>query len=143
MSFAINFFFNFSSIDEVSKEQRIGFYFLFFKKDFILFTTDINPIFKNHCVNNLKPFFWEIEKKISLPNQMKSVIKVSHNEVQYYWFVTIIITFLLSVNIKDLQASTIVWLTPENPTLDPLAVLHLNSRIYIEHKIIIYSNACR
>ena len=48
-------FFNFFSIDEVSKEQRIGFHFLFFKKDFILFSTDINPIFKNHCVNNLKP----------------------------------------------------------------------------------------
>ena len=34
----------------------------------------------------------------------------------------------LSVNRKDLQASTLVGLTGENPTLDPLAVLHLDNR---------------
>ena len=36
----------------------------------------------------------------------------------------------LSVNRKDVQASTLVGLTQENPALDPLAVLNLDNRLY-------------
>ena len=34
-------------------------------------------------------------------------------------------------NRKDLQASTLVGLTRENPVLDPLAVVHLDNQLYI------------
>ena len=34
-----------------------------------------------------------------------------------------------SVNGKDLQASTLVGLNPENPVLKPQAVQHLNNRL--------------
>ena len=37
----------------------------------------------------------------------------------------------LSLNRKDLQASTLVGLTQENPALDPLAVLHLDNWLYM------------
>ena len=37
----------------------------------------------------------------------------------------------LSENRKDLQVSTLVGLTRENPELDPQAVLHLDNRLYI------------
>ena len=37
----------------------------------------------------------------------------------------------LSVNRKDLQASTLVELTREDPALDPLVVLQLDNQHYI------------
>ena len=37
----------------------------------------------------------------------------------------------LSVNRKDLGASTLVVLSQENPVLDPLAVQHLDNGLYM------------
>ena len=37
----------------------------------------------------------------------------------------------LSLNREDLGASTLVGLNRENPQLDPLAVLHLDIRLYV------------
>ena len=38
----------------------------------------------------------------------------------------------LSVKRKDLQALTLVGPPTDNPKLDPLAVLHLNNRLYMK-----------
>ena len=39
-------------------------------------------------------------------------------------------TMELSLNINDLQASTLVGLAQENPMLDSQAVLHLDNQLY-------------
>ena len=54
----------------------------------------------------------------------------------------------LSVNRKDLRASTLVGLTWENPTLDPLTVPHRNNRLcsttkYIKHNKVWSSTTCK
>ena len=39
---------------------------------------------------------------------------------------------LYSLNWKDLQATTLVGLTRQNPEPDPLALQHLNNPLYID-----------
>ena len=43
------------------------------------------------------------------------------------------------MNRKDLQASTLVGLASENPELDPLAVLHLDNRLFMNGLLTFFS----
>ena len=46
------------------------------------------------------------------------------------------------MNRKDLQALSLVGSTWKNPVLDPLAVLHLNNRLFINRNSLSAQNTC-